>query len=305
MSHPEQLSQKFQTLQQETIKNYENKVHAFKKTDEARTADRKSKLDQKRDIFKSGGIDLARLDKMETEKEEELQKYLKEVRNPLIEKSGKRSHDAIRLASHPALQIPRSRQLPILGSTLLAPRHGLLEGNPGEKGNPWVTPWNPGNIKIQNSETGSGWGCWAQASHPDAVAVVWYAFIPDSTGVWYLPTLTNFHGFYIARADDDWYDCKSCEVSVKVEIDVYQYFWFGAKTYTVFEKSDDNINESNLIDEYGWFDYSAALRAGDYVFIRETISLRAYAQGGGSFGEINFSDGLNVIEPLIVIAYPD
>jgi hypothetical protein len=304
MSHQEQLTQKFQSLQQEAIKNYEDRVHEHKRNVEGRAAKIKSKNEQKREIMKSAGIDLAKLDKVGTEEEAELQKFLGEQRKSIIEKSGKTKHDSMRLAMHPGLEIPGARQLNILGATLLAPRHGLLDNNPGEKGNPWVTPWNPGNLKIKNYESGDGSGCWAQADVPDVTAIVWYNFIPDSTGVWNLPVLTNFHGYYIARANDTWDTCKSCDISVKVEVNAFQYFWNGAKKYTVLHKSNDNIEEMGLIDEYGWFDYSAAVRAGDWVFVQETITLSANAHGGGSYGEVNFSDGLNVIEPLIVIAYP-
>jgi hypothetical protein len=55
----------------------------------------------------------------------------------------------------------------------------------GERGNPWVMPWNPGYIKIKQERWGGGYGLcgWAQPYLTRTTAEVWFAFSRQPHGI--------------------------------------------------------------------------------------------------------------------------
>jgi len=297
----------FRNLQEEVIHAYEEKLKRDREKRERSLKQLQQREKQIREIMQASQLDLERLDRLVQEDEASLLDFLRDVRPALVDHPSYGMEDAKKIALSSRLQSPNRKIASVYAATLIASSSANLEGNPGERSNPWVLPYNPGQVKIQGSETGNGWGCWAQPYVPteDAAAVFWFPFVPDQTGWWYLNALVTSHGFYILRANDEWWNCKDSAAHVEAVVDVYQYYWNGQKRFPILDIDQGNINDSERIDEYGEYDYQVALGAGDLTWVMVMLSLHTFARGGGSYSEVNFSDGVaNYIEPLIVVAEP-
>jgi hypothetical protein len=200
-----------------------------------------------------------------------------------------------------------SKLLTPYATLLLAPDMKLLEGIDGEKGNPWVLPSNPDDVRIKNSNSGTGWNCEAQAGLPPASASIYYPFVPDVSGPWYLEALLGYSGFYLMNVHHNWWDCKFAQVTVDVSISVFQYSTQGPVKTNIINRHETNVNNLiQLIDAPGIIpDMTAILQAGDPAMITVEISLETHVMGDGSYAEVNFADGsANSISPGIVVAFP-
>jgi hypothetical protein len=300
------VDQQFHLLHNELVAAYEKNLKRERDQREQLATLRERHHEQTREIMSASQLDMERLDRLAQEDEEALKDLLREVRQPMIERSTQQAEDAKRFSLRSSLPIPNLSKFPVYATTLLATNHAHLEENPGTKGNPWILPWNPSKVKITASMGGDGWGCGSRALGitENAQAVFWFAFIPPATAMWHLLALVNLHGYYIIRANDEWWNCKTASVSVGASVDVFQYYWNGARGFDLLEVSGDNISANNLWDGWEQFDYQTGLRAGDWAFVKVMISLDAYAQGGGSYSELNFSTGLgNYIEPVILFVW--
>jgi hypothetical protein len=89
-------------------------------------------------------------------------------------------------------------------------------------------------------------------------------------------------------------------------VDVYQYYWNGAKHYPMIDINSEHISEAQRYDSpKPPFEYQLGLGAADLVIAKVTINLHAFAQGGGSYSEINFNEGTaNYIQVAGLIAWP-
>jgi hypothetical protein len=299
---------RFRRLQKEIIHAYEEELKRDKERRARWVQPRQKRNEPVREILRAAQIDVERLDRFLKEDEATLEDFLREQRPPFVERSpGHQAEDAKKLARLTGLPISNRTAATVYAATLLASDQANLEGNSGQRGNPWILPFNPGQVKIKARNWGQGWGCYdfGPTYGPSRVsATFWFVFTPDRTAMWNLLALINLHGFYILTAHDDWWDCKHAMAHVEATMDVFQYFWHGTKRFGLLDFGADNINEARLFDEAGNFDYQAGLRAGDLAFVNVTISMNVYAQGGGSYSEVNFSDGTaNFIEPLILFAW--
>lgn len=309
MTISSEIDRRFHKLQREAIHAYEERLEMDKERREHWVKPRQRRDEQVREILRTAQIDIERLDRFLKEDGETLEDFLRELRPPFVERSSaSRAQNAKRLARLTGLPICNRTSATVYAATLLASDPANLEGNAGQRGNPWILPFNPGQVRIKARNWGQGWGCYdfGPTYGPSrASAAFWFAFIPDRTAMWNLLALVNLNGFYILTANDDWWDCKHAEAHVEADMDVFQYYWNGTKRFPLLNLSADNINAARLFDEAGNFDYQAGLRAGDFAFVKVTISLSVHAQGGGSYSEVNFSDGTaNFLEPLILFAWP-
>jgi hypothetical protein len=298
------IERQFRALHDSSVQEYDAQVKRWKDgLDEKR---RRAQVDEKeiRDSLKKSGTDLALLDQRAKRASDELQAYLKSARPALVGRASggvadykQRSVEASMLAETCRTQVsPYS-------VSLMASDRSYLEGIEGEFGNPWVFPSNPGQINLWDRSTGDGWGCWATASGPPPKATVWFTFVPDRTARWELSPIFVFHGFYIMRADDGIFTCKFAEVDLDAKVDIFQYYWKGAKSFKLIDVDKDDVDLVEFYDRTEWLWDTAYLRAGDRVWVKAEVSLNAVASGGGSFAEINFSDGTaNYIEPLFMTA---
>ncbi|MGV8075082.1 MAG: hypothetical protein AB2L11_11065 [Syntrophobacteraceae bacterium] len=143
-----------------------------------------------------------------------------------------------------------------------------------------------------NWASGGGWGCLGSGV---GSIQSWVYF-----GFWYRPSVNRFYsvvplfrfrGYVIVRADDAWYNCKDARVIGSAWTNVYQYNWKGWNHVDVYNDGGDNINLNTRRDIDRWTYNSYLLGAGDWAWISCVIGLYARAQGGGSYGENNFSVG--------------
>jgi hypothetical protein len=303
MNGPSVIDSAFRRHHESIVSAYERQLEEYKTESERQLSWRRRREQRTFETLRAAGLDLDALSSFDRESEEELQEFLSSIRPDLLGRAPSRSVQASKRILH-GTPLQRRVTTPVYGATLLAPHRANLERNEGESGNPWVLPNDPTELRIEDSSTGSGWGCWAEASPPPPEADMWYTFTPDQTGQWFLWVFTDLHGFYILRADDSWYNCKSASVEIVAGMDVEQYdTWHGPLEASQLKLSDDNISTYQLFDRTPWLQYVTPLRAGDPVWVRAWITVDAFAAGGGSYAEANFAAGSgNYIQPLALIA---
>ena len=298
------IERQFRALHESSVQEYEMQVARWKDGLEARR--KRNEADEKeiRDSLKQSGVDLELLDRRARRASVDLDGYLKSARAKLVDRAAsgaqdrkQRSLDASMLAE------TCSNQVPPYAVSMMARDRSYLEHVEGEFGNPWVFPTNPGQINLWDRSKGDGWGCWATASGPPPTATVWFTFVPDQTARWELSPIFVFHGFYIMRADDGIFTCKFAEVDLDVKVNIHQYFWKGEKSFKLIDVDKDDVDLVEFYDRTHWLWDTTHLRAGDRVWVKVDVTLNAVASGGGSYAEINFSDGAaNYIEPLLMTA---
>jgi hypothetical protein len=308
MPDPSELDRQFRSLQDAMVHTYEERLVQHRQRAEASQRRRQQREHQEREIMRAANVDVGRIDRLVEEDEAAANEFVQEVRPRLLQHPFMGVENANRQALRLSLQTHNSIVVPVYGATLLATDPANISGNPGVTGNPWVFPWNPGQVKMKATDWGEGWGCWAQPRHPadqtDAQVTFYFPFIPDQTATWDLLTLVDLMGFYIIYADDGFWTCKESAAKVQVTMDVYQYFWNGAQQFPLIDIDESNINQEQLITEYGNYFYRVALREGDWAFVALTVGIHTFAKGGGSYSEINFADGTgNYIVPLITAAW--
>jgi hypothetical protein len=299
-----EVERQFRALHEDSVQEYEDEVKRWKDG-----LDEQSKRDQAdeeeiRDSLKKSGTDLTLLDRRAKRAEDELNTYLDSTRPALINRASDRVADFKQRGLESSLMAESCQtQISPYAVSQMAPDRSYLEGIEGESGNPWIFPSNPGQINIWDNTKGSGWGCWATAYPPPPITTVWFTFVPDHTARWELSPIFVFHGFYIMRANDGVLTCKFSEVNLEAKVDIFQYFWKGAKTYKLIDTRKSNVNHVKFYDRTEWLWDTTILRAGDRVWVKVGVSVQALASGGGSYAEINFSNGTaNYIEPLLMTA---
>src|SRR5215470_2272716 len=304
MSGPSVMDSAFQRHHESIVSAYERQLEEYKTENERQLSWRRKREQRALETLRAAGLDLDTLASFDRESEEELQQFLSSVHPGLLGRAPSRSAQASKRIMY---ETPLQRRIttPVYGATLLAPDSANLEGDEGETGNSWVLPYDPRELKIKDSDTGSGSG-WLAEGGPrlPPEADMWYTFTPDQTGLWFLWVFIDLHGFYILRADDSWYNHKSASVSVVAGMDVEQYdSWHGPLEASQLQLSAGNISTYQLFDRTPQLQYVTPLRAGDPVWVRAWITVNAIADGAGSYAEANFAAGTgNYIKPLTLIA---
>ena len=299
----------FRTLQSETIQAFEEELKRKQEEQKQLTKYRQRLKERMQERLQALQVTPERLAYFIEDDEKAMQEFVREIRPPLVERLSHRGEDAKKLAIASGLAIPGRRVVPLYAATLLATDVSSLEGNPGEQGNPWVFPSNPGQVKIKVSQSGEGWGCdWGGPHYPHSAQVVfWYTFTPDVTDVWVLLPQVNLYGFYIMFSDDNIFTCKQSAVDIYVSVSAFQYFWYPDKWHVQLQRAEDNVNLNSLITSNLLYQLESdvELRAGDPVIVKVGVTISCEAQGGGSYSELNFSDGTgNYIDTTVLLAMP-
>ncbi len=304
MDKMQEIEQQFRELNEGIVKEYEDELRDLKEQQERRRKKLQEDEKEVRDILRDSRIDVDRLEELEHKGANDLKEYLKDVRPKLIDRPTRLPMDFKERSVYASISSQAGSTLVSpYGASLLAPKKSLIKQVEGETGNPWILPFNPEEINILDISEGSGWGCWATGKAPPVKYNVWFNFVPDETSMWDLITIFGFHGFYILKAHDRFNNCKSAEVLTEVKMNVYQYFWHGWKNFKLIDKDDDNIELTKFYDSGHLFDYTTNLKAGDSTWVLVQVSVQASANGGGSYAEINFSDGTaNYIKPFLLAA---
>ena len=170
----------------------------------------------------------------------------------------------------------------------LSPYHGTLHGSDGSV---YWQGYNPGNINASCFANGSGSGVFGTGAASFAVYMDWWFTFNAPANRNYAHTVyVPFNGFYIARADDGWFDSKQAKLSISLSATGYQYNYKPTGTANVLSVGNDNINVNDRFDGWRTMYYSDLLGA-DRAYLRVTAKLYVYARGGGSTAQLNFSTG--------------
>lgn len=159
---------------------------------------------------------------------------------------------------------------------------------------------------LKSTMSGSGWGCGVKENpdYPDTMAYWWHVFTPAQARTFTFYISAPYSGFYVTRADDSWYNCKYVKTYCFYDMDVYQLSWRGMERRTVLDRRGSNVNDTGRMQGTTVWSFNHALQAGIPVTVRVRITLDIYAQGGGSYGELNFADGsANYLESPEVYIY--
>ena len=246
-----------------------------------------------REYAREIGLDLRGIVNSRRRQESELEPYLNGVRPQLINRdvvSEQESYLWNTLA--PQLDEVGFRRLELLGVLLLAPSMESLEGNEGERSNPWVIVADKkGEINISAKCIGAGDKSWSNP-WPSAWAYTYFGYTPSTNGIAQIYAYPSLHGFYIVKADDTCWTSKFAYTCLDLWMDVMQNnYKQGWQVKTVFKKDEDNIDIFGHIDTLEQIKYDALVKAGDPVIVLVAISLECKASGSGSHGELNFSTG--------------
>lgn len=239
--------------------------------------------DLKKSLPKDIAQVLERLDKDHDDAAKATDRELERVKAELVESSPSAEDET---ALHPGMA---GGQLVAPSSVgWFSPYYGTLHWSDG------TVVWQgyyPGNIDLWVSCNGSGSGIFGTgACEGSLIMDWWFTFIAPANRYYGHTIWVPYHGFYIIRADDGFWDSKYASARIDLSAVGYQYNYKGTSTTNIFSMGNDNINVNDRID--GWRTmYYADLLGADRAYLRVSSTYRVYARGGGSASQLNFSDG--------------
>jgi hypothetical protein len=297
-NHIHNVTAAFLQLREDTIvearRDYERAryLHSLHRTE------REEQAEEARRLLARTGLDLEHVDRFEVSEDRLLHAFLEEVRPHLAERP-------LALEAHLQARIARARRYHPGGytPTLLGADVSAIGARDRELRDVWL---NDGQVhNVTSSQSGSGWGCFVgeNPDYPDPTARWWYSWTPPEDGLYSFGVELRYSGFCIIRADDTWHNCKYAKAIAWTRANVHQYFWLGEHGQRMIDRHGKNIQDSLLVEGRTSFGFEEALNGGDEIIVRVTVTLDTYAQGGGSYAELNFSDGeANLLEaPLVII----
>lgn len=299
-----EIDEQFMLLNSAAVQEYDAELKDWTDQLHLREQRLQRQAEETHSILHDFRIDIKRLEEQERRDAEELEEYLEKTRPGLVDrtvdlKSSFKESSVYSAAAGQAGAIP----IDLYAASETSPDASRPEGLEGQRDKPLVIYYDPKIINSKHLDKGSGWGCRAAGIPFPTYANLWFFFMPSKTAWWEFNALVAFHGFYILKASNKWYNCKHAHLDAKVLMRVYQYHWHPWKSFTLIDESDRNIDVYNFYDKLDKFTYTAPLKSGDPVWIQIRIGLRAHARGNGSYAEINFSDGGgNTIGPAILLA---
>lgn len=191
---------------------------------------------------------------------------------------------------------------------MFAPDKSLLEGvtgltdwTNGAINSGWVFPDDPSQIHIKDTRHYANALCWDNRQDPPPEFAVHFTFVPATTATYEMTAILAFHGFYVLRCDDSWWNCRDASVKLDVQMNVHQYTDDGWKDFPLLYVENQNVEEVVSYDRTHFLDYTVGLRAGDPVVVTVKGTVLASAHGGGAYAELNFEAGTaNYIQPLFL-----
>lgn len=153
------------------------------------------------------------------------------------------------------------------------------------------TVYGGGCKNLYNWASGADWGCTGGVGQINSYAEFGFWFKPPTSRFYSIRPHFQFRGYYIVKANDKWYNCKSARVIVSAQTNCYQYNWKGWNSVDVLNVGGQNLNINRRFDDDRHTYNSYLLAGGDWAYVRARIKLRAYAQGGGSYAKNDYSTG--------------
>jgi hypothetical protein len=312
MPTPDTFNKFLRGIHDERFKEFEAEVLRRKSL-----SDRAKKLEPSRDKrrreFLTGiGIDLKAFDrelaKENKAQEQELKAYLGEFKPKVASRRVLQAVDfkdaGLRTA---VLGESKHTVLHPFASTLFAADKAAFQDLTGETGDGainsgWIFPDEAGKIRLKDTAHCPVVCFFACADTADPEFAVHFAFTPATTANYEMTAVFAFHGFYILRSDDSWYNCRKAGVTLTVSMNAYQYVDIGWKSFpALIDRDESNVEEVTTYDRTHFLDYTTVLKAGDPVIVTVRGVLEADAHGGGAYAELNFEAGTaNYIEPLLL-----
>jgi hypothetical protein len=292
MSDP--IEQLIDSLLQERAKDHRGRVQRYKAGNAELKKEREAHEKKQLEYMRSAGIKLEVIEKQQKEDSRELKSYLEKTLPPLI--------------SRPSMRLKDTKQAAILGvgfggfGQIVPPYAGVFYPPDGTE----VLPVDPSQIKIKDSDQGSGTGWWATGGPPDPSVEVIFGFTPENSDNYSFTASFAFHGFYVLKANDGWLTHKDASVFLDFSLDAFQFVDLGPKSFPKpIDKDGDNIKVFDNFDQVLTFSDTRDFRAGEPVVVTARITLDASASGSGSVAEINFADGdANYIQPQYLWVSP-
>jgi len=266
---------------------------------------------RRRDFLKGLGVDLATFDREQDKElkfqEQELKSYVDEF--------------VPKVASRPVLQAADSKDAALrigafgeakhtlvhpYAATLFASDKAAFKDVAGVTGDGainsgWIFPDEVGKIHVKDTAH-CPVACFVACAGSAVEFAVHFTFTPATTANYEMTAVFAFHGFYILRSDDSWYNCRNAKVKLTVSMNAHQYVDIGWKSFpALIDRDEDNVEEVTTYDRTHFFDYTTVLKAGDPAVVTVKGALDASAHGGGAYAELNFAAGTaNYIEPLLL-----
>jgi len=154
-----------------------------------------------------------------------------------------------------------------------------------------------------NWAKGSGYGCTGGVGSNTQIVTWGFWFRPTQSRFYSVKPKFVFNGYYIAKANDKWYNCKNTKVQVSMRTRVYQYNWKSLSSVDILNISSQNININKRLDDSRFTNYNALLGKNDWAYIQCSVKLYVRAQGSGSYAKNDFSVGANkVCVPYVIVS---
>jgi len=269
---------------------------------------------QRRAFMEALGTDLRKFDaamKADDEwQEAALQSFLQKSRPKAANRHSGEAGNAARAGAVRAAVLAEAGHmvLPVHASSVFAPDRSRLEGvagltdwTNGAINSGWVFPDDPSNIRIRDTRHYPNALCWDNRWDPPPEFAVHFTFVPAATAAYEMTAILAFHGFYVLRCDDSWWNCRDASVRLDVKMNVHQYTDDGWKDFPLLYVENSNVEEVVSYDRTHFLDYTVGLRAGDPVVVTVKGTVLASAHGAGAYAELNFEAGTsNYIQPLFL-----
>ncbi|REL27203.1 hypothetical protein DXX93_11915 [Thalassotalea euphylliae] len=155
---------------------------------------------------------------------------------------------------------------------------------------------------VWNWAKGSGWGCTGGVGQNTQTVYWTFWFRPEASRFYSIKPRFQFNGYYIAKANDKWYNCKNSQVKISAHTQAYQYNWKHKDGVNLVNINKGNVNVNKRLDDSRFTSYSALLGKNDWAAIVCSVRLYVRAQGGGSYAKNDFSTGANrVAVPYVIV----
>jgi hypothetical protein len=276
----------------EITESRENEMKEFVATKRMQASVAEQRAADRLKRTKTAGLDVAKLESLQSELTDERQKELDEIKKKYAAKPTEPKVlsplDFRARALDAAITPEGTRELPPSWAAVFSTKDAedKLAGGTGTD----VFNYNIVDAWDWASGAGNGWfGSGAGSYQVWAEWGYWY-YVPTSK--FYGVTMHDqFRGFYIVRSFDDWWISAYSRAVVSMWTNVWQYNWKGWSSVNVLDVGGDNIDVNQRLDTDRHFYSTALLAGGDWAYIRSVIGLYVYARAGGSYSELNFAIG--------------
>lgn len=156
---------------------------------------------------------------------------------------------------------------------------------------------------VWNWAKGGGMGCVGGVGSNTQTVYWTFWFKPKASRFYSIKPRFQFNGYYIAKANDKWYNCKNTQVKISANTQVYQYNWKHKDGVNLVNINKGNVNINKRLDDSRFTNYSALLGKNDWAAVVCSARFYVRAQGGGSYAKNDFSTGANKVRvPYVIVS---